>query len=70
VPGSPGYCDDPAYFVVLLFLNNALPAGEQRDVGFLIEIVEPKAQAPLASAVMFLTDTAFTSRCTTEQKQQ
>jgi hypothetical protein len=34
-----------------------------RDVGFLIEIVELTAQAPLASAVRFMTNPASTSRC-------
>jgi hypothetical protein len=54
---------DPAYFLLQSTLHLALHAGVPRDVGFLIEIVELKAQAAYGSAVMFLTNPASTSRC-------
>jgi hypothetical protein len=49
------------------FFYQRLHAGVPRDVDFLIEIVELKAQADYGSAVMFPIDPAFTSRCTTDK---
>jgi hypothetical protein len=58
---------DPAYWRLQSTLHFALRIGLPRDVGFLIEIVELEAQSTCSSAVMFPTDPAFNSRCTTDK---